>query len=163
MNILKELNIDSDTNNLYLVQQLIEDICDEFNINNTYFGNISVAIMEAVKNAIIHGNKLIKQGKVTVLFVRDNAAYTFIIKDNGQGFDYLNLPDPTETDNNINTGTGIFLIKSLADKVEFVNKGNTIKISFFMTSINFALANERVGKLTFYLKNKSGKTLKKAE
>jgi len=163
MNILKELTIDSNVNDLYLVQQLIEEVCDEFNINNTYFGNISVAVMEAVKNAIVHGNKSKADKQVAVLFTKDNAAYIFVVKDMGNGFDYKNLPDPTDIDNHTFTGTGIFLIRSLSDKVEFKNKGNTIEISFFMKSINFALANERAEKLTSYHNNKANKTLKKAE
>ncbi|NVN96428.1 MAG: ATP-binding protein [Bacteroidetes bacterium] len=161
MNILKELTIDSNLNNLYLVQQLIEEVCDEFNINNTYFGNISVAITEAVKNAIIHGNQSIADKKVAVLFAKENPAYTFIIIDDGNGFDYKNLPDPTDFNNNTFTGTGIFLIKSLADKVDFKNRGNTIEISFFTNSINYALSSDRANKLTTYHKNKSTQMLKK--
>ncbi|MFZ4401408.1 MAG: ATP-binding protein [Bacteroidales bacterium] len=163
MNILKELTINSNLNNFYLVQRLIEEVCDEFNINNTYFGNISVTITEAVKNAIIHGNNSDKNKHVTVFFAKDNSAYTFIVKDEGKGFNYKDLADPTDIENNSFTGTGIFLIKSLADKVEFKNKGNTIEISFFMTSINYALASERVNKLASYQKNKSKQEFKKTE
>jgi len=163
MNIIKELIINSSLKELYLVQHLIEEVCDEYNINNTYFGNISVAIMEAVKNSIIHGNKSDNDKQVTVLFAKESAAYVFIVNDMGEGFDYKNLPDPTDIDNNDFTGTGIFLIKSLADKLEFKNKGTSIEISFDLNTINFALANERVGKLTHYHNVKAKKTLKKAE
>ncbi len=163
MNELKKLMIDSKLNNLYLAQQLVEEVCDEFNINNTYFGNISVAVMEAVKNAIIHGNKSSVDKQVTVYFARENASYIFVIKDKGEGFDYEDLPDPTDVDNNAFTGTGIFLIKSLADKVEFKNNGNMIEISFFMNSINAALADDRANKLTAYRSNKTSKELKKTK
>jgi serine/threonine-protein kinase RsbW len=163
MNILKELHINSNLSDLYLVQKLIEEVCDEFNINNTYFGNISVALTEAVQNAIIHGNKSVAEQEVTILFANDATAYTFIVKDNGNGFDYKNLADPTDIENNSFTGTGIFLIKSLADKVEFKNNGNSIEISFLKNSINYALANERANKLTSYHSNKTSKALKKAE
>ncbi len=163
MNILKELSIDSTVEKLYLVQQLIEEICDEYNINNTYFGNISVAIMEAVKNAIVHGNKSEAGKQVDVLFAREKGAYVFVIKDMGNGFDYKNLPDPTDVDNDTFAGTGIFLIKSLSDKVAFKNKGNTIEIFFLTESINFSLANERVEKLSAYHNSKTNKALKKAE
>jgi hypothetical protein len=44
MNILKELNIASNLSSLNLIQRFVEEVCDEFNINNTYFANISVAI-----------------------------------------------------------------------------------------------------------------------
>ncbi|MCX6231953.1 MAG: ATP-binding protein [Bacteroidetes bacterium] len=163
MNILKELSINSDLKDINLVQQLIEDFCDEFNINNTYFGNISVTVNEAVKNAIIHGNELKAEKKVNIIVGKDHQAYIFIISDNGKGFDFINLPDPTDINNETFTGTGIYLIKSLADKVEFKNHGKTVEIYFFLININAALASERVSKLSTYHNAKIKKAAKLAK
>jgi serine/threonine-protein kinase RsbW len=142
MNILKELSIASSLNNINLVQRFVEEVCDEFNINNSYFGNISVAINEAIRNAIIHGNKLDENKNVFIAFGRKNDALIFVIKDQGIGFDYHNLIDPTEEIGD-NIGTGIFLINLLSDNVSFSDNGSTIEISFFVKSINQSLANER--------------------
>jgi serine/threonine-protein kinase RsbW len=55
----------------------------------------------------------------------------FAIKDQGIGFDYNNLPDPTAPENiEKENGRGIFLIKNLSDDVEFNNEGNLITITF---------------------------------
>jgi serine/threonine-protein kinase RsbW len=163
MNILKELSINSTLTDINLVQQLIEDFCDEYNINNTYFGNISVTVNEAVKNAIIHGNQLNAEKKVNIIIGKDSTSFIFIISDNGKGFDFNKLPDPTDINNETFTGTGIYLIKSLADKVEFKNNGKTVEIYFYVVSINAALASERANKLTSYHSTKSKKTAKLAK
>ncbi|MGM0531457.1 MAG: ATP-binding protein, partial [Bacteroidota bacterium] len=58
----------------------------------------------------------------------------FIISDNGPGFNHQDLPDPTKPENIEKThGRGIFLMKHLADEVEFNEKGNEVKISFSLT------------------------------
>lgn len=163
MNILKELKIASSLTNLNLVQRFVEEVCDEFNINNTYFGNISVAVNEAVRNAFIHGNKLDEQKFVYLAFGRKNNAMAFVIKDQGKGFDYQNLVDPTEENSN-SAGTGIFLINLLSDNVSFLDNGSTIEISFFVKSINQGLANDRASKLSTYQSNKKVvKELKKSK
>ena len=159
MNVLKEISIGSDMINLNIVQQFIEEICDEYNINNNYFGNISVAVNEAVRNAIIHGNKLKHQKKVKISLIRKNYAFTFLIQDEGKGFDFDSIQDPTDI-NILNAGTGIFLIKNLADEVTYFNNGSIIEISFFIRSINQTLSNDRAFKLKEYQFQKINKEVK---
>lgn len=162
MNILKELRITSTLGNINLVQRFVEEVCDEFNINNSYFGNISVAINEAVKNAIVHGNKLDEKKSVYIAFGRKNEALIFVIKDQGDGFDYHNLIDPTEEIGD-NIGTGIFLINLLSDNVCFLDNGSTVEISFYVKSINQSLANERATVLGTYKCHKVLKEFKKTK
>ena len=55
----------------------------------------------------------------------------FKIKDEGNGFDYNNLPDPTAPENIENLGgRGVFLMKQLADMVIFENNGAIVELSF---------------------------------
>ncbi len=162
MNILKELSIASNLKNLNHIQRFVEEVCDEYNINNSYFGNITVAINEAVRNAIIHGNKSDENKKVYIAFGRKNEAMIFVIKDQGSGFDYHNLIDPTEEIGD-NIGTGIFLINLLSDNVSFSDNGSTIEISFFIKSINQNLANERANILGSYKCHKVIKEFKKSK
>jgi serine/threonine-protein kinase RsbW len=54
-----------------------------------------------------------------------------VISDNGAGFDYNNLPDPTAPENiEKENGRGVFLMKSLADEVAFNDSGNEVSIYF---------------------------------
>jgi serine/threonine-protein kinase RsbW len=84
-----------------------------------------------VNNAIIHGNKQNPQKKFSLSFNSAEDKITFSISDQGEGFDFTNLPDPTEPENiEKPNGRGIFLMKNLADKVEFEESGRKVNLSF---------------------------------
>ena len=121
----------SELDTLAKVEQIIEDIKEEFNISEEIYGNILVSLSEAVNNAIKHGNKLDPNKLVDFLFDSDETNFTFKITDEGYGFDYKNIPDPTHPDNlEKPDGRGIFIMKSLSDHVEFNETGSEVKISF---------------------------------
>jgi len=152
----KEIRFTSKRENIHLVERFTEDICDAYNINNTYFGNIMLSLTEAVENAIIHGNKLNPQKTVTLAFHSKPKSLVFEVTDQGEGFDFLHLSDPTDINIpfNDNTGTGVFLMKALADKVVFLENGRKIQIYFDIASINREKAEERVNKLDEYYSTK---------
>ncbi len=163
MNTLRELKLESTIDNLNIVQKFVEDICDEYNINNTYFGNISIAIIEAVKNAIIHGNNNITTKKVILSFKQIEGSLLFVIKDEGSGFDIQSIPDPTEVEYSETKGNGIFLMTSLSDGLRFTNNGSTVEISFNIASINSTIALNRIQKLHSYSTSKETKELHNKE
>jgi len=150
MNILRKISIASSFQNLLIVQRFIEEICEEFNINKTFFGNISVAVTEAVKNAISHGNRENLVKNVYIEFGKDQKSLIFIIKDNGNGFDFNNLPDPTDINEDNFSGKGIYLIRSLSDKVDFLDNGSTVKIFFNICNINQNIVESRKQALNEY-------------
>lgn len=163
MNTLRELKLESKIENLNIVQKFIEDICDENNINNTFFGNISIAITEAVKNAMLHGNKSNAEKIVYLQFRQNDGSLVFVIKDEGNGFDLKSIPDPTEVEFSESKGTGIFLMTSLADGVIFTNNGSTVEISFEIASINHNIALGRIQKLQSYSLGKEAKEVQKKD
>ena len=56
---------------------------------------------------------------------------SFVIKDEGPGFDESKIPDPTSPENLDNIkGRGVFLIKNLTDNVKFRKKGSEIELVF---------------------------------
>ncbi len=128
----ESLKISSDPQNLRLVEKLIDDVCQIYNVNQDSYGNILIAVTEAVNNAISHGNNNNPAKKVSIGFESDEKQLTFKIEDEGPGFDYQNLPDPTDPANleKIN-GRGVFLMKNLADKIEFQNNGKQVSLSFY--------------------------------
>ncbi len=150
MNLLRKITIASNFQNLLIVQRFIEEICEEFNINKTFFGNISISVTEAVRNAILHGNKEDNTKNVDVEFGKDQKSFIFIVRDYGKGFDFTNLPDPTDINFENASGRGIYLIKSLSDKVEFLKKGATIKIQFDICNINQNIIESRKQALAEY-------------
>ncbi|MBI2968649.1 MAG: ATP-binding protein [Bacteroidetes bacterium] len=129
----RRIAFSSTTDNIVLVEKMIDDICSEFDLDENNYGNILVAVTEAVNNAIYHGNKLNPSKKVRVSFEPGEDKLSFTVEDEGMGFDYNNLPDPTSAENIEKPyGRGIFLIKNLSDGVTFLNSGRTVEISFFV-------------------------------
>ncbi len=127
----QKLKMASRTENLILVEKLVEDVCDVFNLREDHYGNILIAVTEAVNNAIQHGNKNNPDKKIEILFRSKTNQLCFIVKDEGEGFDFNTLPDPTNPENiEKENGRGVFLMKRLADKVEFSDSGKTVSLIF---------------------------------
>lgn len=125
------LKISSNAQSLRLVERLVADICEVYNVNEDVYGNMLVAVTEAVNNAILHGNKNDPEKFVKIGFEADDKHMVFSIADEGQGFDYYNLPDPTDP-NNIDkvSGRGVYLMKSLSDSLHFEDKGSKVFLGF---------------------------------
>jgi serine/threonine-protein kinase RsbW len=127
----QKLLIPSKSENIVLVEKLVDDVCDLFDIQEDIYGHILVALTEAVNNGLQHGNKANPDKHIEVTFkVKDNKIY-FTVKDEGPGFDHNTLPDPTDPKNiEKPTGRGIFLMKHLADGVAFEDKGTKVILEF---------------------------------
>jgi serine/threonine-protein kinase RsbW len=127
----QKLLIPSKSENIVLVEKLVDDVCDLFDIKEDIYGHILVALTEAVNNGLQHGNKANPETHIEVTFkVKDDKLY-FTVKDQGLGFDHTTLPDPTDPKNiEKPTGRGIFLMKHLCDNVAFEDKGTKVVMEF---------------------------------
>jgi serine/threonine-protein kinase RsbW len=127
----KEITINSSVENLAYVEQEIEAIFDEFGISFDLFGNVLIAVTEAVTNAISYGNRNDVTKQVTIHFENNPSRLRVSVSDEGQGFDYELLPDPTDPENIEKLeGRGIFLMKSLSDGLSFYNEGSKVEMTF---------------------------------
>ncbi|MCT4624314.1 MAG: ATP-binding protein [Schleiferiaceae bacterium] len=121
----------SELENITRVERLIDDISSSYNLSSEIYGKISVAIIEAVNNAILHGNQLDVSKHVKVEYAIDEDAIQFKVEDEGTGFDFMNIPDPTLPENLEKThGRGIFLMNHLADDIEFCENGALVEMKF---------------------------------
>ena len=130
---MKTIRFNSNPSNISIVEKFIDDLKNELNIGDDVSGNILISLTEAANNAMIHGNKCDEKKEVTIDYELDGRGknLTFIVKDQGPGFDYNNLPDPTAPENLERThGRGVFLMMQLADMVVFSDKGATIEMQF---------------------------------
>jgi serine/threonine-protein kinase RsbW len=126
-----QLSFPSKAENLNQVEELINNLCKKFEVNEDYYGNILIALTEAVNNAIHHGNKSNPNKEVNINFNAEGSLLKFTIKDDGPGFDYENLPDPTDPKNIEKPhGRGVFLMRNLADEIEFNDEGSTVVMHF---------------------------------
>lgn len=128
--IIEELSIPSNFDSMPRVETLIDSVCLKMGVGES-FGNVLIAVTEAVNNAILHGNKNNDSAQVFIKSAEGNESFCFSIEDEGMGFDFTTLPDPTSPENiEKENGRGIFLMKNLADEIEFENNGKRVIIYF---------------------------------
>jgi len=127
-----EIIFSSEPSNIVLVEKFIDDVFKEVQIKDEMYGNVLVAVSEAVTNAMIHGNKANEAKNVTLgISLPKGNNVCFTIEDEGIGFDPEVVPDPTSPENiEKPNGRGIFLMKHLADKVDFEKNGARVHIEF---------------------------------
>jgi len=127
----KLLKISSKIENLRKVEKLVDEISADYNISADVYGNVLIAVLEAANNAVLHGNKLDESKMVTFYIKMEDRKLYIRVEDEGGGFDYKNVPDPTAPENieNVN-GRGIFLMEKLSDKIEFTRNGATVELEF---------------------------------
>jgi CheY-like chemotaxis protein len=113
---------------------------------------VCVALEEAINNALFHGNLEINSSlrtgdcdlyrqtvaqrlhtapfcdrviDVRARFTREDA--TFVVRDQGPGFDPRSLPDPTDPENlEKASGRGLLLMRTFMDSVEYNSRGNEV-------------------------------------
>ena len=118
-----------------MIESFIDNAKERFHLDEDLYGNIMIAVTEAVNNAIKHGNASDKSKNVSLSLSLDESLLKFTIKDEGSGFNYENLPDPTAPENLEKLGgRGIFLMKHLSDEVDFKENGRIVELSFYMNS-----------------------------
>ena len=78
---LPELRFDSKPENIAVVEKLIDQLCEDPGIDSEQYGNVLIAMTEAVNNAIVHGNKLDPEKSVTVSCSVDGHNLIFRITD----------------------------------------------------------------------------------
>ena len=128
---LYTLQLPSKQESITLLENLIEEIGDKYNISEDTFANMMTCLSEAAINAIVHGNKLDPDKKVFVNADVESRRIIWTVADEGGGFYYNNLADPTAPENLENlTGRGVFIIKHLADQCIFNTKGNEVELHF---------------------------------
>ena len=129
---LYTLQLPSRIDSISIVENFIDELSAKYGFNDELYANVLTCLSEAVINAIIHGNRESSDLKVFLnVEVIDDKRLIFAISDEGDGFDFNNLPDPTSPENIENlTGRGVFIIKKLADQCIFNSKGNDLELHF---------------------------------
>lgn len=133
--ITDNIEFESQLNNINQIERLIDEVCEKLSIDEDYYGNMLIALTEAVNNAIVHGNKQDPNKHVKLHYETKNNEVLFIVQDQGIGFDLTKVPDPTKPENIHNlSGRGVFLMKKLADEVTFENNGSKVRLRFTIST-----------------------------
>lgn len=128
---MQELRFPSVPENIAIVERLIDDLRNIGNFQEECYGDVLIAMTEAVNNAIVHGNKMDITKQVLVEYEIQDKDLFFRVHDEGPGFDFENIPDPTSPENlEKPNGRGVFLMRSLADGCEFLEDGTIVELRF---------------------------------
>lgn len=126
---IKIMKVPSEIKSIRRVSSKILNSLSPYELNKDTLFDIRLCAEEAVRNAIVHGSGLRKGSRVSVHYWVDKDKLHIEIEDEGAGFDFNTVPDPTENSNIIKrSGRGVYLIKKLMDRVSFNEKGNKIKM-----------------------------------
>jgi len=127
----KYLKFSSEIKNITLAENLVDELSERFHLESELFGNILISLIEAVNNAILHGNKLDITKNVEIKMKVEGKFLHLTVCDQGPGFDYTNRYDPTTAENIEKPhGRGIFLMYHLADNVIFNKNGAEVELQF---------------------------------
>ena len=122
------ISISSEISNIVKVENFVETFTDYFALPSVLYGKISLSVIEAVNNAILSGNKRQPDKMVSLVAEKTDKQFKVTVSDEGEGFDYEVIPDPTLPDNI--TGRGLYLMKTLSDELIFENGGSTVTLVF---------------------------------
>ena len=133
-------------NDSYLLKEeskKLINILKDKGISEDMIFDIHVGFEEALRNAMIHGNKLDIQKKVIVDVELTDDFIVICVEDEGDGFDPDMIPDPTLEENLLNErGRGVYLITHLMDEVEYKNGGRCVMIKKFFNKKHLKKRNK---------------------
>jgi len=113
------LTLSSTPKSISRVEPFLEKIRAALQLDDIQLNKLMVSVTEAVNNAITHGNKQNPQKKVKVVGEILPGWLLVMIADEGKGFDPGQVSNPLQEENLLReSGRGIFLMRTLMDKVE---------------------------------------------
>lgn len=124
-----KLDIASRFEMLDIAQNVLTQLCKVAGFEDEVSHYMAVAVRESVVNAIKHGNGQDESKRVEILFTLGDGSLEVQVKDQGEGFEPDEIPDPLAPENLLKAyGRGIFFMKQFMDEVtySFPKKGGTV-------------------------------------
>ena len=115
------------------VEDFIENLIDKFGIEENLRVRIMLPVIEAVNNAILFGNKKDSKKTVKLTAAMNNREMIITVEDEGEGFDFSHIPNPTTPENLMKTtGRGLYLMMTLTDNLLFTRNGAKVEMTFVL-------------------------------
>lgn len=122
-----EVRIPSKTQAGQEVQERIIGAMEQLEFPAKDVFGVRLALEEALVNAIKHGNRMDPDKQVRVGCSADHEKVRIEIEDEGTGFDWRHLPDPTDIENlEKPCGRGVMLMRAFLNEVEYNDRGNCV-------------------------------------
>jgi serine/threonine-protein kinase RsbW len=101
-------------------EAMAEQISSQAGFDEDTRSGISMAVREAMINAVLHGNAYDPAKSVNLAFEQNGRELIITITDQGRGLDPTGVPDPLAPENLMKqSGRGIFLMRAFMDEVRF--------------------------------------------
>lgn len=136
------------------LERFVEEVCEYYNVNNDYFGNILLAVTEAAEIlfAII---ETIDPGSICIQFDRNRKGMVFTIKQNDGVVKEEGEEDVLDREiRRHRLSRDIYIIKALADEITISVNARSIVLVFYVSSMNFETSLYRINKLKEYWEQK---------
>ncbi|MCX6304281.1 MAG: hypothetical protein NT040_04890 [Bacteroidetes bacterium] len=136
------------------LERFVEEICDYYNINNEYFGNVMLATTEAA-SILFALNEGIDNTTIAVNFDRNSKGLVFKIKlasGNEGATDNEDILDREIRKHKLSRD--IFIIKALTDEITISVNAKSIVLVFYVSSMNYEKSLQRINELKEYWNKK---------
>ena len=122
------LTIHSRKSELKKAEDFLQEFFNNNNVPQNNFNKVWLCISEAIINSIVHGHKNDEDKEIRLQVKLDKQHISVTITDEGEGFNFYEVADPTEKENlKKESGRGIHIIKSMCEALEYNKKGNSIQ------------------------------------
>ena len=125
------LRFASKKRNVRHATKFLTEVRKNISLDDELYGNILIALTEAVNNAIVHGNKCDENKYISIRCDRYRNRLEFSITDEGQGFNPDIIPNPLAEENLMKEGgRGVHIIRTLTDRMKFKIQPGGMEIRF---------------------------------
>lgn len=126
---MKEIIVPSDLASAKRPEEYILAEVERLGYSESAIFAVKLALEEAITNAVRHGNRSDPAKCVTVRYDVTPDRIHIEIADEGPGFEPGHVPDPTLPENiDRPNGRGIMLMRAYLDVVEYVGRGNIVRL-----------------------------------
>jgi serine/threonine-protein kinase RsbW len=136
MNRQREIRLESSLSEMFRVEQFVEEISDEHMLYGSYFGNIMMAVTEAVENAIVHANREDKAKQVRIKAELTKEGLWITVTDEGIGFNYREYLQKQADAGFTSEKTGLLVVQKLCDELNFSRDGRSLRMLFKINGID---------------------------
>jgi len=131
--IIYHLTLPSTLKAVGRIEGFLKKVNRSVHLDEIQMHKLMVSLTEAVNNAIVHGNKQDPQKKVSVECEILPGWLLFVVRDQGKGFRLDGVANPLHQKNLLReSGRGVFLMRTLMDRVEFERKRTGMEVSLWL-------------------------------